>query len=117
MQVIGEGVAVFGLYELSDEGTILYSRLRGSDGLNTPATETVGRDFFYDIVGCDNRDALRRHFRQFVSGSRPVDAFLFDCLFEEEIVRTKISLTRAFETDDDDQANEIVIMDIRQAGL
>ena len=115
METIGEDVGVFGLYELSDEGTILYSRPRGSDGLRESISETVGRDFFRDIVGCDNREDLRSHFRRFLSGHRPVDAFLFDCLFERTVVRTKIFMTRAFENDVDD-AKEIVIMDIRQAG-
>jgi hypothetical protein len=115
MQTFGENVGVFGLYELSDDGTILYSRPRGQLGLDQPTPEFVGQDFFHDIVGCENKDDLRRHFRQFIVGGRPVDAFLFDCLFEREIVRTKIFMTRAFETDDE-HANGIVIMDIRQAG-
>ena len=111
----GESTEVFGLYELSDRGMILYSRSRGSSGLNWPTTDAVGRDFFSDYVGCDNREDLRRHFQRFIAGSRPVDHFIFDCMFEREIVRTKVSMTRAFETDED-RANEIVIVDIRQIG-
>ena len=113
METFGETVGVFGLYELSEEGMILYSRPRGQQGLDQATGEIVGRDFFHDIVGCDNMAALRRHFRQFVVGGRPVDAFLFDYMFERRVVRTKISMTRAFETDDDHR-NGIVIMDIRQ---
>lgn len=115
METFGENVGVFGLYELSDEGTILYSRPRGQHGLDQPTAGIVGRDFFLDIVGCKNKDDLRRHFRNFITDGRPVDAFLFDCLYERQIIRTKIFMTRAFETDDE-RANGIVIMDIRQAG-
>lgn len=115
METCREGIGLFGLFELSDEGTILYSRTRLGSGLDTPSREHVGQDFFHDIVGCENKDDLRRHFRRFISGGRRVDAFVFDCRFESETVRTKIFMTRAFETDDD-HAGEIVIMDIRQAG-
>ena len=115
METVGDNVGVYGLYELSDTGTILYSRPRGSEGLHEAIPEVIGRDFFYDVVGCDNREDLRRHFRAFVSGRRPVDAFLFDCLFKRTVVRTKIFMTRALETEED-RANEIVIMDIRKAG-
>ena len=114
MNMSGQTGEVFGLYELSDKGTVLYSRPRGNDGLHQPTPEIVGQDFFHDVVGCENKDDLRRHFRRFIGGDRPVDAFMFDCLFESEVVRTKIFMTRASETDDG-FANEIVILDIRRA--
>lgn len=115
MNMVGQTSEVFGLYELSDEGMVLYSRSRGNDGLRQPTPEMIGQDFFHDVIGFDNKEDLRRHFRQFIGGDRPVDAFLFDCLFDSEVVRTKIFMTRAFETDEY-QANEIVIMEIRRAG-
>ena len=113
--VSGVSADLFGLYELSDDGTILYSRSRSEDGLREPTSEVIGRDFFHDIARFDNSADLRRHFRRFISGDRPVDTFAFDCLFETQIVRAKIFMTRAFETNDD-HAGEIVIMDIRRAG-
>lgn len=105
---------VFGLYELSSDGTVLYSRARREDVLKEPATEAIGQDFFSDIARFENTNALRQHSRRFLSDRRPVDSFLFDCLFETEVVRAKVFLTRAYETDHDD-AGGIVIMDIRQA--
>jgi hypothetical protein len=115
MKMVGHTGEVFGLYELANDGTILYSRPRGNDGLHQPKPEVVGQDFFRDIVGCKNREDFRRHFRQFIRGHRPVDAFLFDCLFESQVIRTKVFMTRAYETGDV-SGNEIVIMDIRNAG-
>jgi hypothetical protein len=113
--MIGETGGVFGLHELSNDGTILYSRSRGNEGLRQPTPGIIGQDFFSDIVGCENREDLRRRFRQFMRGDRAVDAFLFDCLFETEVIRTKIFMTRAYESDCD-TGNEIFIMDIRKAG-
>ncbi|MEO8574756.1 MAG: hypothetical protein ABI481_12365, partial [Pyrinomonadaceae bacterium] len=103
-----------GLYELADDGTILYSRPRAGDGLRDAQHGLVGRDFFRDIFPCQNIDDLRRHFRRFIMEDRPVDTFVFNGLFGEEIVRAKIFMTRAYENDHD-HAGGIVIMDIRRA--
>lgn len=103
---------VFGLFELTSDGTVLYSRARRQDVLKEPAPEAIGRDFFRDIARFENTGALRRLFRRFLNDGRPVDSFLFDCLFETEVVRAKVFLTRAFEID---HAGGIVIMDIRRA--
>ena len=86
----GAGIEVFGLYELANDGTILYSRRRTHDGLYGAEHKNVGQDFFRDIFPCQNNDDLRRHFRRFITGDRSVDTFVFDCLFEEEIVRAKV---------------------------
>jgi hypothetical protein len=106
---------VFGLYELSRDGTVLYSRAGREDVLNEPAPEVIGQDFFRDIARFENTNALRDHFRRFVNDGRPVDSFVFDCMFDTDVVRAKVFLTRAYEIDHD-HAGGIVIMDIRHAG-
>jgi hypothetical protein len=111
----GNRAEVFGLYELSDDGTILYSRARAGNQLREPSDDIVGRDFFGDIVQFQNANDLRGHFRRFIAGSRPADTFLFDCRYGSEVVKTKIFLTRAYETDND-RVGGIVIMDIREIG-
>lgn len=110
----GADTNVFGLYELSGDGTILYSRPRAADGLHEAERTKVGQDFFGDIFPCQNVEVLRRHFRNFVTDGRSVDTFLFECLFEQEIVRAKVFMTRAREHGHDHDG-EIVVMDIRQA--
>ena len=105
---------VFGLYELANDGTILYTRPRTNEGLSEPEQTVVGRDFFREICGCMNIDDLRRHFRRFITSDRSVDTFIFDCMFEQETVRTNIFMTRAYENDHG-HGGGIVIMDIRHA--
>jgi hypothetical protein len=115
MEMSGSHAEVFGLYELSGDGTVLYSRRRGERGLDEPAAETIGRDYFHDVAGFANTGDLRRHFRRFLTDSRPSDTFVFDCLFETEVVRAKVFMTRAFEVDQE-HSGGIVIMDIRKFG-
>ena len=106
--------SVFGLYELSRDGTILYTRPRTDDGLREPEQSIIGRDFFRDIRWCEKIDDLRSRFRHFITGDRPIDTFVFDCLLEREVVRAKVFMTRAYEHNHD-HAGGIVIMDIREA--
>ena len=115
LETRGANADVFGLYELADDGTILYSRPRSEFGLHDAIPDNIGRDFFYDTQHVKNIGDLRRHFRRFITGDQSVDTFLFDCLFDSEIVRAKIFMTRAHETDHD-RSGDIVIMDIRRAG-
>ena len=115
MQIVqGQDTEVFGLYELANDGTVLYSRPRAADGLHAAEQGRVGMDFFRDIMPCKNNEDLRRHFRRFITGDQSVDTFVFDCMFEQQIVRAKIFMTRARENDQA-HAGEIVIMDIRRA--
>jgi hypothetical protein len=115
MQIVqGQDTEVFGLYELTNDGTVLYSRPRAADGLHAAEQERVGRDFFREIMKCTNNEDLRRHFRRFITGDQSVDTFVFDCMFEQQIVRAKVFMTRARENDQA-HAGEIVIMDIRRA--
>ena len=117
MQMVSDGASkdVFGLYELADDGTILYSRLRTGEELKGPEHQIVGKDFFRDIARFENTDDLRRHFKSFIKGDRPADTFVFDCLFQTEVVRAKVFMTRAYEVDYG-HSGGIVIMDIRKAG-
>lgn len=108
------GIEVFGLYELSNDGTILHSRQRADDRLLPAENKRVGQDFFQDLFLCQNIGDLRQYFQRFIAGDQSVNTFVFDCLLEEEVVRTKIFMTRAFENDHD-HTGDIVILDIRRA--
>jgi hypothetical protein len=106
---------IFGLYELSGDGTVLYSRGRGERDPSEPSEPVVGRDFFHEIAPFENVADLKRHFRRFVTDNRPSDTFVFDCMFDTEVVRAKVFMTRGYEVDSD-HTGGIVIMDIRQLG-
>jgi len=100
----------FGLFELSSDGTVLYSRA-GQDG-----ALMIGRDFFREVAAFENKEDLRHHFRRFLGSSRPVDSFGFDCEYGERSVHTKITMTRGQERAEEYTAN-IVIMDIKQLSI
>lgn len=104
----------FGLYELSGDGTVLYSRAVRSNYDGGEPHDIIGRDFFREVAQFQNKEDLRHHFRSFLVSSRSADCFGFECEYGEGSVRTKITMTRGHETANDETAS-IVIMDIKQA--
>jgi hypothetical protein len=108
---VNEGT--FGLFELSSDGTVLYSRANRSLQDGVSSIDMIGRDFFREVAAFENKEDLRHHFRSFLVSSRPADSFGFDCDYGERSVRTKITMTRGHETADA-RTDSIVIMDIKQ---
>lgn len=101
-----------GLFELKMDGTIIYSRFRQNNRLESSNTELIGHNFFEDVAGFENSRDLRRLFNNFVRSSKFTDSFVFDCRFSEEIVRVRVMLVRAFENSYPNP-RDIVILDIR----
>ena len=100
------------LFELKNDGTVLYSRLRKNNQLLNADAEIVGHNFFEDFAGFENVRDLRRLFNNFVKSNKFTDNFTFECRFPEEIVRVRVMLVRAFEKSYPKSA-DIVILDIR----
>ena len=96
MNLANLALHVLGFFELDDSGVIRYSSTAaqpaGTDG------SLIGENFF-ESAAFKNRDELRRHFRRFLASRDAADSFPFDCLFEDVIVHTKVTLTRAFQTE------------------
>lgn len=111
-QYISTAGNIFGIFELSDDGTILTSLIRENGRYTTPVAKMVGKDFFDDIADFENTFDLRKHFRNFITSRKAFDIFDFQCEYPQQTLRTRISMTRGTETDFD-HSNGIVIMDIR----
>jgi hypothetical protein len=108
------GSEIIGLYELDQNGTVLYRRL--PDGATSAAgAGVVGKDFFSEAVPMQNADDLRRHFRRFVTSDRAVDNFIFDCELAGETIKTRICMTRGHESNSESNSASIVILDIKEA--
>jgi hypothetical protein len=106
---------LIGLFELDQSGTVLYRRpVKPEACLDFTDPQVTGKDFFNDVAAIENADDLKRHFKRFVSSDRSVDNFIFDCLCSNETVKTRVSMTRASESDPDHSAG-IIILEIKKA--
>lgn len=103
---------LFGLFELDDSGTVLYSRSSGERA----GESLVGRNFFEEVGVLENSADLHRIFKRFVHSHDALNSFDFDCLFENETVKAKILMSRAYETNLIPPAG-FVILDIRKNSI
>jgi hypothetical protein len=101
-----------GLFELNNDGTVLYSRFRQNNQLLNSDSEMVGHNFFEDVAGFENAKDFRRIFNNFINSNKFTDNFVFDCRFSKETVRVRVMMVRAFENSYPNPA-DIVILDIR----
>jgi hypothetical protein len=105
---------ISGWFELDHQGTVLYCRPVNGNGLGASEPRLVGKDFFGDVLATHDSGPLRRHFRRFLTSDRPVESFFFDCLHNNETIKTKVCMTRGHESDSDRTAG-IIILDIKKA--
>jgi hypothetical protein len=110
----GKYLQLFGLFELDDAGTILYSRPSENGEPRENGRSIVGQNFFEEMGPIENGDFLRQHFRNFLESKRSMDSFLFEGSYAETPLRARILMTRGHETHHDPPAG-IVIMDIKKA--
>lgn len=103
---------LFGFFELDDSGTVRYWRPNSGGDAFRSKDSIVGQNFFEHALFSGGED-LRRHFRQFVQGHRSAESFKLDCSFDNETVKAKVLMTRAFDTDLHPPAN-LVMLDIRK---
>jgi hypothetical protein len=100
---------IFGLFELDDAGNVRYSRSHTGGDLRS----MIGQNFF-ELFDTENGHGLRRHFRRFIESHEAANSFTFDCQYNEAVVRAKVVMTRAFQTDDY-PPESIVMLDIRRS--
>jgi len=103
-----------GLFELKNDGMVLYSRFRLNNRVVNSGSELTGQNFFEEIADFDNVKDLRQIFNRFVESRQFTDNFLFTCLFSEGAVPVRVTMVRAFENSYPEH-NDIVILDIRNS--
>ncbi|HEV2799529.1 MAG TPA: hypothetical protein VGW12_03480 [Pyrinomonadaceae bacterium] len=101
---------LYGLYELDDVGTVLYSRMEPEGETPTIAPDDVaGRNFYDDVASFRNVEEFRRLVVQFTRGASPADNFEFDCLYEDCALPVKVLLARIRERVHHDRTKSVLV--------
>jgi hypothetical protein len=103
---------VLGFFELDETGVVRYSSSSSISPYD--GSSIIGQNFF-EQAAFRNREELQRLFRRFVESREAADAFSFDCFYDDSVSHTKVTLTRAFETDAF-PPERIVMVSIRETG-
>jgi len=105
---------VFGFFELSDEGTVLYSRAGSGASSNAALAQLVGRNFFDEVAPFENTEEFRRCLNRFIKSNFPSENFNFTCQVKNQNIPAKIKLVRVIERSSSERA-QTTIVDIRRA--
>lgn len=101
------------LFELSDEGTVLYCRAsipRQPNGHSSPA---IGHNFFDEVPPFENARELRPLLNRFVKNDSSMEKFTFPCRTKTRIVPAKIMLVRLSEQSGGERGRTTIV-DIRK---
>ena len=104
---------LYGLYEITPTGEILYSRIRKNNALINLQPENVGKNLFDEVLLFDNSAAFRRRIEDFWSGAENMQSFVFDSRFSKSRLPMKILLIRVDRTNYPD-VEKFIIVDIRE---
>ena len=103
---------IFGLFELSDQGTVLYSRTAAPSATQR-LPETVGQNFFDEAAPFENTEEFRGYLNRFIRSDCPSESFNFTCQINNQNIPAKIMLVRIAERSSDTSAKTIIV-DIRR---
>lgn len=102
---------LFGLFEISETGTVLYARIRRRNTLIDAKPALVGRNFFDEVLPFENVADFRRRFKNFLENADSSDNFIFGCRSKKGVLQVKVLLMRVSE---DGERLKFVIVDIRE---
>jgi hypothetical protein len=86
---------LFGLLELDQRGTVIFSKLEGDEKL--AAAADVGRNFFSEVATFLNVAEFRQRFETFDNNPEPSSSFMFNCDYGDGTVPVKVLLARLRE--------------------
>jgi hypothetical protein len=100
----------FGLFELDEAGTVLYSRIEPDGGPPRGAGPDVsGRNFYEEVAPFDNVADFRRLVAEFTRGPSPADSFNFDCRRGDFVRPVKVLLARMRERLNRDRTKSVLV--------
>ena len=83
-----------GIFELDDDGTVIYSSFEESNSWVGAEKDIKGRDFFNEVLAFTNVAELQRRLEAFKAEEIPARSFDFVCHFHQQSVPVKVLLAR-----------------------
>jgi hypothetical protein len=99
----------FGLFELDDSGTVLYSRIEADDRSHVEEAHLTGLDFFNQIVPFENKEEFRQRIARFARSQIQADHFIFNCRINNGSLPVRVLLARIRERSDAGQLKSILV--------
>lgn len=108
--LINQGT-LFGLFELDEAGTVLYSRVEidAGTGLREKVPDVTGRNYFSDVAPFANAEELRLKVADFVRSRHQAGGFNFTCYLDGAPLNVKVLLARIRERTNGEQTKSVLV--------
>ncbi|HEV2705475.1 MAG TPA: hypothetical protein VGV59_06095 [Pyrinomonadaceae bacterium] len=100
---------LFGLYELDQAGTVLYSRIETEGKTHDDAQDVSGCNFYEAVAHFANVEEFRQRINHFTQGGEPADNFKFDCQYQYGALHIRVLLARIRERSDNTRTKSVLV--------
>ncbi len=105
---------LFGMLELDQSGTVLYSRLEGGENADRRMLDVAGHNFYSEVAPFMNVEEFHQRLDTFNRGSEHAKSFIFNCDYEDGAVPVRVLLARIRERSNDCRTKTL-LMHIKKA--
>jgi hypothetical protein len=85
---------ILGLFELDENGKVIFASLEASNGRTSGASVAKGADFFTEVSHFANAPELHRRFEMFRQMQRQAQSFEFTCDYDTGPAEVRIIMAR-----------------------
>jgi hypothetical protein len=100
---------LYGLIELDQAGTVLYTRFEGDAAASFSALNITGRNFYTEVAPFKNVGEFRQQLEHFRKGSEPAYSINFICHYADGPLPVRILLARIRERTEQDVTKSILV--------
>lgn len=107
----GRGAAqkLYGLIELDQAGTVLYTRFEGEGAAAFAERDLTGRNFYAEVAPFQNVGEFRQQLESFRKGSQPAHSLDFTCDYEDGPLPVRVLLARIRERSECEVTKSILV--------
>lgn len=106
---IKQNVPPLGLFELDDDGMILYYRADEKDNPKIPTSDLVGHNLIKDFTALAQAAEFRDHLNNFRQSRAPADSFHLNFPLEDGWLKVKVLLAHIREQSENGAADSTLV--------
>ncbi|MCA1622140.1 MAG: response regulator [Acidobacteria bacterium] len=103
------GRKLYGLIEIDQAGTVLYTRFEGEAAAAFAALGATGRNFYTELAPFRNVGEFRQQLDAFRKGAQPAHTIDFTCDYADGPLPVRVLLARIRERSEQDVTNSILV--------
>jgi hypothetical protein len=103
------GRKLYGLIEIDQAGTVLYTRFEGEAAAAFAASGAAGRNFYTEVAPFRNVGEFRQQLDAFRKGAQPAHTLDFTCDYEDGPLPVRVLLARIRERSEQDVTKSILV--------